>query len=36
MGVLVNQRITTVLASLVAVIILLLNVYLLYQMFFGG
>jgi len=36
MGVLVNRKITTVLASGVAVIILSLNVYLLYSTFFGG
>lgn len=35
MGDLVNRRITTWLASLVAVLILGLNVYLLYQIFFG-
>ncbi|HVO68827.1 MAG TPA: Nramp family divalent metal transporter, partial [Aggregatilineaceae bacterium] len=36
MGVLVNRRITTVLASTVAVLIVVLNVYLLYQTLFGG
>jgi len=36
MGVLVNQKVTTVLASLVAAIILVLNVYLLVQTFGGG
>ena len=36
MGVLVNRRITTILASGVAGIILALNVYLLYSTFFGG
>ncbi len=36
MGVLVNRRITTLLASVVAGIILILNVYLLYTIFFGG
>jgi manganese transport protein len=36
MGVLVNQRITTILASLVAVIIVILNFYLLYTTFVGG
>lgn len=35
MGVLVNRRITTFLASLLAVIIIALNAYLLYQTFFG-
>ncbi len=35
MGVLVNRRSTTVLASLAAAIIVLLNLYLLYQTFFG-
>lgn len=36
MGVLVNRRVTTILASGVAGIILALNVYLLYSTFFGG
>ena len=36
MGVLVNHPITTILASLVAVLILFLNFYLLYQTFTGG
>jgi manganese transport protein len=36
MGILANRRITTVLASVVAAIILVLNGYLLYQVFFGG
>lgn len=36
MGVLVNRRITTVLASAVAALIIALNVYLLYQTFFGA
>ena len=36
MGVLVNHRITTVLVSLVAAVIIGLNVYLLVQTFFGG
>ena len=36
MGVLVNHRITTILASLVAALILFLNFYLLYQTFTGG
>jgi len=36
MGVLVNGKITTILASLCAVIIIVLNIYLLYQIFFGG
>ena len=35
MGVLVNNRLTTVLASLAATIIIALNVYLLHQIFFG-
>jgi manganese transport protein len=33
MGVLVNHRVTTILASLVAAIIIALNVFLLYQTF---
>jgi manganese transport protein len=36
MGVLVNRRITTILASLAAALVVALNVYLLYQTFFGG
>ena len=36
MGVLVNHKITTVLASLVAAIIVVLNIYLLFQTFRGG
>ncbi|MGB9673458.1 MAG: Nramp family divalent metal transporter [Anaerolineales bacterium] len=36
MGVLVNHKITTILASIVAVIIVILNVYLLIQTFVGG
>ncbi|MBU1626541.1 Nramp family divalent metal transporter [bacterium] len=36
MGVLVNKKITTILASLVAALIILLNVYLLYQILFAG
>jgi manganese transport protein len=36
MGVLVNRRSTTVLASLVAALIVALNLFLLYQTFFGG
>jgi manganese transport protein len=36
MGVLVNHRFTTVLISLVAALIIALNLYLLYQTFFGG
>ncbi|HEX9029705.1 MAG TPA: Nramp family divalent metal transporter [Anaerolineales bacterium] len=36
MGVLVNRRFTTYLASLVAGVIVVLNIYLLYQIFFGG
>jgi manganese transport protein len=36
MGVLVNCRITTILASVIAGLIILLNFYLLYQIFFGG
>ena len=33
---LVNRRLTTVLAAVVAGIILFLNIYLIYQTFFGG
>ena len=36
MGVLVNHKVTTILASLVAGIIVVLNIYLLYQTFGGG
>ncbi len=36
MGVLVNNRVTTLIASLVAGVIVVLNVYLLYQTIFGG
>jgi manganese transport protein len=36
MGVLVNQRITTILASLAAALIVFLNFFLLFQVFFGG
>ena len=36
MGVLVNQRLTTIIASIMAVIIIVLNLYLLYQTFFGS
>jgi manganese transport protein len=36
MGVLVNRRITTLLSSLIAVIIIALNAYLLYQVFWQG
>ncbi len=36
MGVLVNNRVTTVLASIVAGLIVALNLFLLYQTFFGG
>ncbi len=36
MGALVNQRITTIAASLAAVLIIALNLFLLYQVFFGG
>jgi Mn2+/Fe2+ NRAMP family transporter len=35
MGTLTNGRVTTLLASLFAVIIIMLNLYLLYQIFFG-
>ncbi len=35
MGVLVNQRITTLLASLTAVLIVVLNIFLIHQVFFG-
>jgi Mn2+/Fe2+ NRAMP family transporter len=36
MGGLVNYRLTTVLASIVAGLIIALNIFLLYQTFFGG
>jgi manganese transport protein len=36
MGTLVNQRITTIAASLAAALIIALNLFLLYQVFFGG
>ncbi len=36
MGVLVNKKITTLLASLAAIVIVLLNLFLLYQTIFGG
>jgi manganese transport protein len=36
MGVLVNNKVTTVVASLVAILILFLNFFLLYRTFFGG
>jgi manganese transport protein len=36
MGVLVNKRITTIAASTVAALIVSLNMFLLYQIFFGG
>jgi manganese transport protein len=36
MGVLVNRRLTTVVASLIAGLIIVLNLYLLYQIFAGG
>lgn len=36
MGTLVNQRITTIAASLAAALIIALNLFLLYQLFFGG
>jgi len=36
MGELVNKRITTLLAALVTVLIVMLNIYLLFQTFFGG
>ncbi len=36
MGVLVNRRLTTVLATAAAAVIVFLNVYLLYQTFTGG
>jgi manganese transport protein len=36
MGALVNQRLTTLLASLAAALIIALNIFLLYKTFFGG
>jgi manganese transport protein len=36
MGELVNRRVTTVLASIVAGLIIALNLFLIYQTFFGG
>ena len=36
MGVLVNHRVTTALASIVAGLIIALNIFLLYETFFGG
>ena len=36
MGVLVNHRVTTIIASIVAGLIINLNIFLLYQTFFGG
>ena len=36
MGTLVNRRITTIAASLAAALIIALNLFLLYQVFFGG
>jgi manganese transport protein len=36
MGILVNKRITTIAASLAAALIIVLNLFLLYQVFFGG
>ncbi len=36
MGVLVNHRLTTIIASIVAALIISLNIFLLYQTFFGG
>lgn len=36
MGVLVNKRLTTIIASIAAALIVVLNMYLLYQVFFGG
>ena len=36
MGELVNHWLTTVLASVVAALIIALNIFLLYQTFFGG
>ena len=36
MGVLVNKRITTAMVTVVAALIIALNLFLLYQIFFGG
>jgi manganese transport protein len=36
MGVLVNKKITTIIASIIAGLIVLLNIYLLYQTLFVG
>lgn len=36
MGALVNRRVTTVIASIVAAFIILLNIFLLHQIFFSG
>jgi len=36
MGELVNRRLTTVLAGMVAGLIIALNLFLIYQVFFGG
>ena len=36
MGVLVNQKITTIVASVIAALIVALNIFLLYQTFFPG
>jgi manganese transport protein len=36
MGALVNRRITTLAASVAAALIIFLNLFLLYQVFFGG
>ncbi|HSB66180.1 MAG TPA: divalent metal cation transporter, partial [Anaerolineales bacterium] len=36
MGVLVNRRVTTLAISAVSALIIVLNLYLLYQLFFGG
>jgi manganese transport protein len=36
MGILVNKRVTTVIAILVAILVIALNLFLLYQIFFGG
>ena len=36
MGVLVNRRATTIIASIVAALIVALNIFLLYQTLFGG
>jgi len=36
MGVLVNHRLTTAIASVIAMLIISLNIFLLYRTFFGG